>query len=948
MFNTQPFSQRDPRWKATPLGFGNPSITIGSDGCTLNCLTMVANGFGFNETPASLNDKLKALGPGRGFSGALMVFSGLPAALPGITLQNYVLCRTQAAPLDAINATLDAGQPVIVEVDYSPSPGLQNHWVLLYDRQGDDYLMHDPWPVPAEPSASLTQRYGFASGPARIITAALFYTGKAPQPRPQPAPTPFVVVVNTDPDIALAGGLALRDAPITGAVKMRLPAGTALTVQEDAQAAAKVGQVGQWLSVVSADGARGFVAAWLVHTSPQSEAIGKDMSLTVSAPPVSDESLIGVVQPPLRRATPLVVEVNTPRLSLWRALAQWVQVVLLRRAGAQRDSAPSVPLRGAYPSGRIITLLKPGARLTVADPADLARARIGQRGEWLNVYDAQEREGFVAAESVHLVEDAPEAHTPAHDGSGDDAINAIATQASVAPALSGAGSVKDALDAAATSDSVAMACYPLVQVANVPDVTGAGGLALRDAPVNGAVKLRVPAGAQLEVREPADAGLAKVGQQGQWLRVGTSDGTQGFVAAWYVMRVSATPPTIPTTPTPPSIPPQVIAQKVLLSSADAPLLSAPQAGAASEWRVSAGTPLRVTEDGNWAAKVGQTGQFIQVQSYAFKSGYVQASLLQAPPGVDTRAPVVDAHLPKGMSAWLYGLHDPFERGLFAGSAKTGWALFTERVVSGAGNSAYADWSANGYGVIARLNNDYGGSGTIPTPDQYDAFAAQCAQWVNNSSGCSVWVIGNEMNNPREWPEEGRNPARAITPENYAACFNKVRAAIKAVQPGALVVPGAVDPFQGPQTSCLDWFTRMLAAISDLDGFALHCYSNGYTPDLVTDLSCFGNDPLRWQYYHFRAYTTFLDVIPARWRARPAFITESDPHGTSPWAGGQNGWVQAAYAEVNRWNQQPCAQQIRALILYRWSRDDIYSISDKPGVQNDLRATLAGSDYRWRQ
>jgi hypothetical protein len=378
--------------------------------------------------------------------------------------------------------------------------------------------------------------------------------------------------------------------------------------------------------------------------------------------------------------------------------------------------------------------------------------------------------------------------------------------------------------------------------------------------------------------------------------------------------------------------------------ADAPLLDTPNAASTSEWCVSAGTPLHVLDDGEWYKCLGYPDQYVCVRSYAFREGFVQASRLTAPASPDQRAPVVDKVLPFGECAWLYGLHDPYDRDLFAYTGKTGWVLFTERVVSGAGNTGYEDWARNHYyGVIARLNNDYGGTGTIPTPDQYDTFAAQCAQWVRNSRGCHIWVIGNEMNNPREWPH-----GQPIQPEQYADCFNRARAAIKSVQPEAMVVPGAVDPYQGPQMSCLEWLTRMFNHIADLDGIALHCYTQGYEPPLVTDLTRFDDDPLRWQYYHLRCYTTFMDVIPPHWRAKPVYITETDPHGTSPWAGGQNGWVQAAYAEINRWNQQPHAQQIQALVLYRWSRDDIYSISDKPGVQNDIRATIANSDVRWRR
>jgi hypothetical protein len=840
MFNTNPLSQRDPQWKNVVLGFGDPSITIGSDGCTLTSLTLVANGFGFNETPATLNEKLKALGPGRGFSDALMVFGGLAAALPGMQLKNFVLCRDSAAPMADIDAALDAGKPVVIELDQSPSPGLQNHWVVLYGRQDGDYLMHDPWPVPAEPGIPLTQRYGFAGAPAQIITAAVFYDNPNFQPqggtgRTGPITAPVVrrdklsVAVSDAPDIRAAGGLALRDAPVSGNVKTRLLPGTLLDVREDiAAAGARIGQVGQWLNVSTADNNVGFVAAWLVHAEGPSGAVpfGMETEETTAVKSIQEQ---------------------------------------LEDTGEKEFASTTQP----NPRGNAF------AGVTTESAA-------------------------AAAVAFDLLSTGPEAGAPQ------------------------------------------------IQVIDDPDIAAVGGLALRAAPINGLVTARLPIGTRLAIRENATAGLAKIGQPGQWLSVSTSAGVPGFVAAWYVKQVAGTGTTTPTTGGGPiSMSPELIAQGVVIACGDAPLLSAPQAGAPSAWRVTAGTPLRVTEGGNWAAKIGQPNQFVRVQSYAFKDGFVQGSLLQAPAGLDTRVPAVDAQLPFGTCAWLYGLHDAYDRGLFAGSGKTGWVLMTERAVSGAGNTGYEDWSKSGYGVIARLNNDYGGSGTIPTPDQYDTFAAQCAAWVRNSKGCNTWLIANEMNNPREWPEEGRNPGKAVTPELYAACYNKVRAAIKAVQPDSIVIPGALDCFQGPQISCLEWFTRMLAAINDLDGFALHCYTHGPQPNLVTDLGTFDNDPLRWQYYHFRCYTTFLDVIPAKWRNRPVYITETNPYGEQPWAGGQNGWVQTAYAEVNRWNQQPCAQQIRTLILYRWSRDDIFSILARPPVQNDVRATIANTDYRWR-
>jgi len=138
MFNTQPLSQRDPRWKDIRLGFSSEGRTIGTDGCTLTCLTMIANGYGFSETPATLNEKMKALGAGGGFIDALIVFAGLERACPGMDFVNIVNCRDVPAPLGDIDAALAAGRPVLVEVDQAPGPNVNFHWVVLIAKQGED------------------------------------------------------------------------------------------------------------------------------------------------------------------------------------------------------------------------------------------------------------------------------------------------------------------------------------------------------------------------------------------------------------------------------------------------------------------------------------------------------------------------------------------------------------------------------------------------------------------------------------------------------------------------------------------------------------------------------------------------------------------------------------------------------------------------------------------
>ncbi|BCX03011.1 MAG: hypothetical protein KatS3mg053_0949 [Candidatus Roseilinea sp.] len=885
MFNTLPLSQRDPRWKDILLGFTDEGRTIGSDGCTLTCLTMLANGFGFQETPATLNDKLKALGPNQGFFGALIAWFGVPRVLPGLKLNKLVECRRVPAPMAEIDAALDAGKPVVVELDMSPGSGFQNHWVLIYARQGNDYLIHDPWPWPPEQSASLTQRYGFAGSPAQIITYCAFYDNpnfRPPDGLPQPEEKTTVIVVNDVPDIHAVGGLALRDRPsaIGTQILQRLPAGTMLTLLEPAESARqKVGVYNQWLNVAAPDGTRGWVAAWYVHA--------REVTVTKSLPA------------PVKRGRPRELDVDTAVQPPLRT-----QIFVRTKKTRKRVAIYETNKR------TVLAYVKSGTKLeAIGEAASLERklrARQAARPSWVKVL-AGGRIGYVRARDLEpALIHAPKPRKPPVSKSLDEGLIAL-TEPDARPALR---------------------------------VIAPAGLRLRDTPSTaGNTKMVLTFGTLVLLREPPDTALPKIGRKDEWLAVSTFDGVIGFVSAEWVALATTLPPS-----------PEVRAQGVVLASMTAPLRERPSSNSKSEWRVTAGTPLRLLDDGDWD-RLGDENAFVQVESFAFKRGYVRGSHVRAPDFADRRVKVEDAPLPFGICAWNYGLHDPFDRDLFAGSGKTGWVLVTHRVVTGEGYN-YEDWSRSGYGVIARLNNDYGGSGTIPTPEHYDAFADQCRRWVLNSRGNLIWVIGNEMNNPREWPNQdpwnpGNNPADAITPERYAACFNKVRAAIKSVQPRAIVVPGAIDPFQGPRQSCLEYFEQMLAAITDLDGIALHCYTHGYTPELVTSLDRFENDPLRWQYYHFRAYTTLLDVIPPRHRFKPVYITETNPHGAQPWSGGENGWVQAAYAEIARYNHQPHAQQIQCLLLYRWSRDDIYSIVDKPGVQNDIRATIRTTDHRWR-
>ncbi len=394
-------------------------------------------------------------------------------------------------------------------------------------------------------------------------------------------------------------------------------------------------------------------------------------------------------------------------------------------------------------------------------------------------------------------------------------------------------------------------------------------------------------------------------------------------------------------------------------------------GGAVQWWVGGAVPLRVIDPVSAGAKIGQAGQWIEVETPALKRGFIGAQYLKP----FTPSPH-KATVRTGESRYIYGVHDRYDRNLLKSAGVTGWVLFThgigtDHAGTGGDRNTFYEWSRDGFGILARLNHGYGSSGTIPEPRQYDDFARTCAAFVDRSidrgdpkGGCHVWIIGNEMNNPREYPgnDQGRGGHR-ITPESYADCFNRVYRAIKAVYrriPGlspadAVVVPGAVDPYNAVAGCNGNWFTRMLRRIEALDGFTLHAYTHGAAPKLITDRKLFGQEhhpPIRfpdkklsWQYYNFYAYRTYMDLIPARWRDVPVFITETDQVERA-WANADSGWVQGMYAEVNRWNSDPNRQQIRCALLFRWEAYDGWQIKDKGGVLQDFKKA-ARKKYKWR-
>ncbi len=390
---------------------------------------------------------------------------------------------------------------------------------------------------------------------------------------------------------------------------------------------------------------------------------------------------------------------------------------------------------------------------------------------------------------------------------------------------------------------------------------------------------------------------AKVGQHGQWLRVRTANGTEGYTAAWY-LRLAAVEEPPPGKPVVRPVTAGASTARVVVNS-DIGLNIRQGTGTSTPitWHVVDKTVLDVLEDpAQAAAKVGQDA-WIKIRTPSLHEGHVSGIYVQNEQLADKRKPVDPASVPAGESAWIFGIHGagattPVNfRHLFKDKNKTGWVLFTEAIGDNpnhGGGHDYSSWSKAGYGVIVRLNNGYEPAGTLPVSAKYPSFAKACARYVQNSKGCHVWIVGNEQNNVREHPGGAEHPTEHITPKLFAKAFNMARQQIKAVAPKARVVLGAVDPYNtypwskmgGKRNIPLEYFKEMLDNVDDLDGISLHTYTHWMDPKLITSKAAF-NDPFlqpgtpKEHYYDFYAYRPFAEAIPAKWRDRPIYITESN-------------------------------------------------------------------------
>ena len=392
-------SQQDPKWKSDILGFGDPSDTIGYVGCALTSVAMLLSGHGYPETPKTLNQKLKNV---QGFVSAGIRWGSVSQVYPNVTVRSNISCTTSDAPLNLIDAAIASGQPAIVQVDHSNAPGIQTHWVVLYGKKGDDYLMLDPWPYQTDVTKEdfLMKRYAQGNPLRRAISHVILYEAYGGSSGPVSTPsTPGTTPTSTSGAFArvkdsVTWGLNVRSSIDTSSmanVVATVPAGTQLTLLES-DGTSKIGAINQWVRVRTSQGQEGFAAAWYLEkappVSPPSHEMGgteggvttEPVPVPVSEPPASTpETPSTPAEPTKEDKDKLVVVVSS---------AVGTSGLRLRKTASK--------------GGALVAILKAGTRLTVIEPAQKAKAKIGKVNQWLYVRSPNNQRGYVGAEYVTL------------------------------------------------------------------------------------------------------------------------------------------------------------------------------------------------------------------------------------------------------------------------------------------------------------------------------------------------------------------------------------------------------------------------------------------------------------------------------------------------------------------------------------------------------------------
>jgi hypothetical protein len=179
-------------------------------------------------------------------------------------------------------------------------------------------------------------------------------------------------------------------------VVVSVPAGTQLFLLE-ADGVSKIGAINQWVRVRTSQGQEGFAAAWYLEkvveaapapvTEPIPVPVGEPPASTTETP--STPSSTTTPSAPSEPATPAgPPKEDKDKLAVVVSSAVGTSGLRLRKTASK--------------GGSLVAILKAGTRLTVIEPAQKAKAKIGKVNQWLYVRGPNNQRGYVGAEYVTL------------------------------------------------------------------------------------------------------------------------------------------------------------------------------------------------------------------------------------------------------------------------------------------------------------------------------------------------------------------------------------------------------------------------------------------------------------------------------------------------------------------------------------------------------------------
>lgn len=158
----------------------------------------------------------------------------------------------------------------------------------------------------------------------------------------------------------------------------------------------------------------------------------------------------------------------------------------------------------------------------------------------------------------------------------------------------------------------------------------ANGLRIRETPINGKPIGQLHLGQTIESQEDDATTQAKIGVDGEWIKIKTDDGVVGYTAAW--MLDYETPPEKPSTPAPKTdtqttiIAPPVVNEITVQATSNTPLYESPPVVLMD---VSQNDSFISLEDATTTnSKVGKAGEWLKVRTADGTEGYISGDSLQ--------------------------------------------------------------------------------------------------------------------------------------------------------------------------------------------------------------------------------------------------------------------------------------------------------------------------------